>query len=67
MLYYNLDSVEVQPGSPIFHEKTHNLIGIYQGFSSEDKSGFGTMITSKEIEVLEQWCFEMMPQFTITN
>jgi len=62
-----MDGAECQSGSPIFEEKTHNLIGIHQGFLKEDELSFGTMITSKAIEVLEQWCFDMMPQFTKAN
>jgi V8-like Glu-specific endopeptidase len=66
-IYYDMDGADCQSGSPIFEEKTSNLVGIHQGYSKEEESSFGTMIGSKAIEMLEQWCLEMMPQFTATN
>jgi V8-like Glu-specific endopeptidase len=66
-IYYDMDGAECQSGSPIFEEKTGNLVGIHQGFSREEESSYGTMVGSKVIDMLEQWCFEMTPQFTATN
>jgi hypothetical protein len=60
-----MEIAECQPGSPIFEEKTNNLIGIHQGFSKEEELSFGTIINSETIEMVEQWCFEMRPRFKV--
>ena len=52
VIYYNINTVIDQSGSPIFIENKNSLIGIHQGLSIENNFTFGTAITSNVITIL---------------